>query len=172
MFNSTTNLVKNHWKRQNLHLFLRELRLFFPTLWVLQCWKAGGNTDLLPIAQASQFNDCSYKARGKSVSAALEFTEGYNTTSSGVLYCAPPFPGGIAGIQAESRRLVGIWWEYFLGESPPKFHLDWEWFPPNSHHSHQIHLDPGGSKSSQDPPKFQVESARNPGIPGGIHLES
>ena len=44
----------------------------------------------------------------------------------GVLYCAPPFPGGIAGIWAESRRLVGIWWEYFLGESPPKFHLDWE----------------------------------------------
>ena len=43
-----------------------------------------------------------------------------------VLYCAPPFLGGIAGIQAESTRLVGILWEYFLGESPPKFHLDWE----------------------------------------------
>ena len=48
------------------------------------------------------------------------------TTTNGVLYCAPPFLGGIAGIRVESRRLVGIWWEYFLGESPPKFHLDWE----------------------------------------------
>ena len=72
------------------------------------------------------------------------------------------------GIQAPGRNLVGIfsWWE------PTQIHLDWEWFPPNSHHSHQIHSDPGGLKSSQDPPKFQVESARNPGIPGGIHLDS
>ena len=57
--------------------------------------------------------------------------------------------------QAESRYLVWIWWEYFPGESSPKFHPDWEWFPPNSLRSRQIEIQP---ESTQ--------------IPDGIHLDS
>ena len=61
-----------------------------------------------------------------------------------------------------------------MSESPPKFHSDWESFPPNSH---QIPTIPTRftrilpeSHSYQDPTKFQVEYAMSARNPAKFHL--